>query len=270
MLSLSLHSLYSPPRHRRTHRTAASPRTTSRRRAGAALTKIASPLKMAAQLRAAAARRLRSGSRSEKRPPEPPSIEPEKLIEMFERYAEEKDGMGLDGLCALCEAVGINPETDVRLLCFCWRVGTTKPSMILREEWNEGMCRLRLDTLEKLTAFVKGEACDPALLDQKPFRDFFKFTFLFSREGTHRTIEKDLVADLLPIACCGRSAHEDSFLKFLAASSTTRVTLDQWCSFLEFSAKVGAAPGFEGYEEDSAWPLLLDEYVEQAQADAKL
>ena len=48
----------------------------------------------------------------------------------------------------------------------------------------------------------------------------------------------------------------------------TRVTLDQWCSFLEFSVKVGAAPGFEGYEEDGAWPLLLDEYVEQLKADA--
>ena len=91
---------------------------------------------------------------------------------------------------------------------------------------------------------------------------------MFSREGTHRTIEKDLVADLLPIAICGRSCHEDSFLKFLEASSTTRVTLDQWCSFLEFSVKVGAAPGFEGYEEDGAWPLLLDEYVEQLKADA--
>ena len=46
------------------------------------------------------------------------------------------------------------------------------------------------------------------------------------------------------------------------------MTLDQWCSFLEFSVKVGAAPGFEGYEEDGAWPLLLDEYVEQLKADA--
>ena len=105
---------------------------------------------MAAQLRAAAARRLRSGSRSERRPPEPPAVEPEKIIKMFETYAEEEDCLGMEGLCGLCEAVGIDPETDVRLLCFCWRVGAKKPSMILREEWNEGMCRLRLDSLEKL------------------------------------------------------------------------------------------------------------------------
>ena len=101
--------------------------------------------------------------------------------------------------------------------------------------------------------------------DRRAFRDFFKFVFLFSREGTHRTIEKDIVAALLPIAIGDRSAHTASFLAFLENSSTTRVTLDQWCSFLEFSDTV--APDFEGYEEDGAWPLLLDEYVEQARAD---
>ena len=51
----------------------------------------------------------------------PPAGEPEKIIKMFETYAEEEDCLGMEGLCSLCEAVGIDPETDVRLLCFCWR-----------------------------------------------------------------------------------------------------------------------------------------------------
>ena len=119
------------------------------------------------------------------------------------------------------------------------------------------------DSLEKLKAFVV--ALDPYALEKRAFRDFFKFVFLFSREGTHRTIEKDIVAALLPIAIGPRSDHTAPFLAFLETSATTRVTLDQWCSFLEFSDKVGLE--FEGYEEDGAWPLLLDEYVEQARAD---
>ena len=72
----------------------------------------------------------------------------------------------------------------------------------------------------------------------------------------------------MPIALCGRSPHEAPFLKFLEACATTRVTLDQWCSFLEFTDKVST--DFEGYEEDGAWPLLLDEYVEQARADKEV
>ena len=89
----------------------------------------------------------------------------------------------MEGLCGLCEAVGIDPETDVRLLCFCWRVGAKKPSMILREEWNEGMCRLRLDSLDKLKKFVLGELCDPTNLEQKQFRDFSSSPFYLVGRG---------------------------------------------------------------------------------------
>merc|ERR1711934_1205055 len=87
---------------------------------------------------------------------------------MFENYAEEEDCLGMEGLCGLCEAVGIDPETDVRLLCLCWRVGAKKPSMILREEWNEGMCRLRLDSLEKLKKIRTGGIVRPDELGAKP------------------------------------------------------------------------------------------------------
>ena len=190
----------------------------------------------------------------------------------------------------MCTSLEIDPESDVRLLALLWQLGAKQPAMILREEratgappsfrsvpaaprgrdepsrglrFCEGMQGIGCDSLEKLKAFVV--ALEPYALEKRAFRDFFKFVFLFSREGTHRTIEKDIVAALLPIAIGPRSDHTAPFLAFLETSATTRVTLDQWCSFLEFSDKVGLE--FEGYEEDGAWPLLLDEYVEQARAD---
>ena len=36
-------------------------------------------------------------------------------------------------------------------------------------------------------------------MDNKEFRDFYRFCFQFNREGTHRTLEKDLVLVLLPM-----------------------------------------------------------------------
>ena len=103
---------------------------------------------------------------------------------MFETYAEEEDCLGMEGLCGLCEAVGIDPETDVRLLCFCWRVGAKKPSMILTGGVERGHVPPAIGFSGQAQKFVLGELCDPSNLDQKQFRDFFKFTFLFSRVGT--------------------------------------------------------------------------------------
>ncbi|KAJ8614123.1 hypothetical protein CTAYLR_004625 [Chrysophaeum taylorii] len=184
---------------------------------------------------------------------------------LFEKWSDEPGLMSLEGIARMAGELGLDPETDVRVLALCWRLGAKKPAQIDMEEWEVGMEGLACDSVEKLKGLVP--TLDPAELDARSFRDFFKFVFLFSREGTHRTIEKDIVVSLLPIAICGRSLHTVPFVAFLdeAASTTTRVTLDQWCSFLEFSDKV--TTDFEGYEEDSsAWPLLLDEYVEYAKA----
>ena len=216
------------------------------------------------RVRASSMRRRMSGSTARaSRKADAPAIDVAAITGLFDSWADDGDAMGMDGLVEMCEALEIDPETDMRLLAVLWKLGAKQPAMILREEWMEGMERIGCDTSEKLKAAVV--ALDPAVLDRKSFREFFRFVFLFSREGTHRTIEKEIVAALLPLAIGDRSSHVDSFLAFLAQSSTTRVTLDQWCSFLEFSDTVG--PNFEGYEEDGAWPLLLDEYVENERAD---
>ncbi|KAK7242627.1 cullin binding protein [Aureococcus anophagefferens] len=176
-------------------------------------------------------RRVSSGAR--RREPEPPTYDAAAIQALFDTWADDVEGgaMGMDGLVDLCGALEIDPASDVRLLALLWRLGAKQPALILREEWAEGMAAIGCDSLEKLKAY--------APRDGRAFRDFFKFVFLFSREGTHRTIEKDIVAALLPIAIGDRSAH----------------TADT------------VAPDFEGYEEDGAWPLLLDGRVEQARAD---
>ncbi|CAM9246741.1 unnamed protein product [Sphacelaria rigidula] len=98
-------------------------------------------------------------------------------------------------------------------------------------------------------------------MDQDEFRDFYKFSFQFSREGTHRTIERDVAVPLLQMVMGTRGRYTEDFVEFLKQlPQNTRVTFDQWCSFLEFSSTV--TDGFEGYDEDGAWPIMLDEFVE--------
>ncbi len=57
----------------------------------------------------------------------------------------------------------------------------------------------------------------------------------------------------------------DSFIDFLKQTKDTsyeRITLDQWVSFYDFSKE---CPNLNEYdEENSAWPVLIDDYVEYA------
>lgn len=82
-------------------------------------------------------------------------------------------------------------------------------------------------------------------------------------------IEKDVVMALLPIVLSAqRAPHLNLFLEFLQTSSTVRITLDQWDSFLQFNNVVGL--DLKNYEDDGAWPLLLDEYIEWRRKNANV
>ena len=97
-----------------------------------------------------------------------------------------------------------------------------------------------------------------------------QFCFQFNRAGTHKTLEKDLVVALLRMCLSGGgriTPHRlDTFCDFLETTkdeSYSKLTLDQWRSFLDFSYEFPDEGALEGYDEGmSAWPVLIDEYVE--------
>lgn len=90
-----------------------------------------------------------------------------------------------------------------------------------------------------------------------------QFCFQFNRQGTHRTLDKDLVVALLPMVLKERIAKDrlETFLTFLEkAQGYTHITLDQWVSFLDFCYECEDLSTYD--EANSAWPVLIDEYVE--------
>ena len=60
----------------------------------------------------------------------------------------------------------------------------------------------------------------------------------------------------------------DTFSAFLEAQkSYTRITLDQWTSFLDFCYECEDLSTYD--ESTSAWPVLIDEYVEYVEEQQK-
>ena len=100
----------------------------------------------------------------------------------------------------------------------------------------------------------------------------FKFVFQFSREGTHKTLERDLVVALLQMVLGSRgNAHCTKFCEFLEGmgEANVRINLDQWTSFLEFSVNINADCAGYDDDENAAWPVLIDEFVDWLRAYKK-
>lgn len=173
--------------------------------------------------------------------------------------------ISMDGIIDLCEQLELDPSTDVRVLVMVWRLqndskAKRNPSEITQEDFVSGMAKMGCSNVAGLATQLPN--FDPGFLEATEFRDFFHFVFNFSRENaTFKTIDVASVIQLLPIVLDkNRAPHLEHFLEFLGSSSQSRITTDQWDSFLQFNSQVKA--DLSDYEEDGAWPLLFDDYVE--------
>mmetsp|Transcript_44828 Transcript_44828/g.136903 ORF Transcript_44828/g.136903 Transcript_44828/m.136903 type:complete len:193 (-) Transcript_44828:571-1149(-) len=185
---------------------------------------------------------------------------------MFADISDDDDPhvAGMEGISKFCEDLGIDPLEDIRILVLLWKMGANdKPAQINKLEWQQGCEKLQADSIEKFRKILP--SLDTGFLDRTEFKDFFKFCFQFNRQGTHRTLDKDLIIALLQMVLKGRVADErlNTFSDFLGQSKDetySRITLDQWTSFLDFCYEVEDIADYD--EATSAWPVLIDEYVE--------
>jgi hypothetical protein len=211
----------------------------------------------------------------------------------------------VSGIFTLGEKLGVDALEDIRILVLLFKLGcaANPPGQLTQQEWMKGCKNLSssqhgqslsgqhhghtvsVDSWESLQTEVL-PGLDTGFMDVAEFRDFYKFCFQFNRVGTHRTLDKDLVVALLPMVLKGRLPNStttssttaadklsnpnrlDMFLEFLEKGDEkqlySRITLDQWTSFLDFCLEV---PNLENYDEStSAWPVLIDEYVEYVEA----
>jgi Cullin binding len=153
---------------------------------------------------------------------------------------------------------------DIRILVLLWKMDCKeKPGNITLTEWTNGCELLGVDTFESMAALLP--SFELGFFENTAFKDFYKFCFKFNLSGTHRTLPKELVVELLQLVLKDRDPYDrvGPFCTFLEStdSAYSCITMDQWCSFFEFTIEVGN--DVSNYDEStSAWPVLIDEFVD--------
>lgn len=167
------------------------------------------------------------------------------------------------GIATIGEKLGMDDVTeDVRILVLLWKFKCAKPGCISKEEWVEGCESLNVESWDTLMELLP--TLDPGFLELADYKNFYKFCFQFNRQGTHKSLDKEVVVALLQILLKeSQVVPQDrltSFVDFLEQHELDKITLDQWVSFLDFCLEVKDLAEYD--DSTSAWPVLLDEYVE--------
>jgi len=110
------------------------------------------------------------------------------------------------------------------------------------------------------------KAAFPALraqLDEPTaFRDFYGFCFGFAKDPGFgvRTLPMDVASQMWQLILGQRFKYLDAWLEFCEVKQVKAVTKDVWDMLFTFSTSIN--DDMSNFDEDGAWPVLLDEFVE--------
>jgi len=185
-------------------------------------------------------------------PPKPSDIE--QLFNQFASTAHSdsaKTEIDPTGLQELCEAIHIDPATDVAVLVLAWKSRTRTMGTFTKEEFMRGMQELHVDSLSSLvsrTTDMRAMVRDATSVE---FRDFYRFVYEISREQGFKVLDLDVALALLDMLLGQAFALTPKFCTFLGRKEGLRaLSVDQWQSFLEFCKQ--HSRGLENYDSDGA------------------
>ncbi|XP_063250636.1 DCN1-like protein 5 isoform X2 [Prinia subflava] len=180
-----------------------------------------------------------------------------KCLAWFYEYAGPDEVVGPEGMEKFCEDIGVEPE-NIIMLVLAWKLEAESMGFFTKEEWLKGMTSLQCDSTEKLQS--KFDFLRSQLNDISSFKNIYRYAFDFAREKDQRSLDIDTAKSMLALLLGRTWPLFSVFYQYLEQSKYRVMNKDQWYNVLEFSRTVHA--DLSNYDEDGAWPVLLDEFVE--------
>jgi len=180
---------------------------------------------------------------------------------VFDQYKEANvDEIQIEGLERLCKDLEVEP-TDPIMLMLAWKMQAKTMCVFTREEWNRGLSDLGCESIDDMKASfsdMRAQLDD----DDDAFRDYYGFCFGFAKEPGYgvRTLPTEVAMQMWTLVLGERFPRLARWTTFLEKEGVRAVTKDVWDMLLTFANDV--EPDLSNYDDDGAWPVLIDDFVE--------
>eukprot|EP01111_Echinosteliopsis_oligospora_P002512 TRINITY_DN1375_c1_g1_i1.p1 TRINITY_DN1375_c1_g1~~TRINITY_DN1375_c1_g1_i1.p1 ORF type:complete len:292 (+),score=83.16 TRINITY_DN1375_c1_g1_i1:119-994(+) len=192
------------------------------------------------------------------------SFSQKRLDELFDKYKEENGAqIGPEGIERLCHDLSVDPE-DIVVMVMAWQLNAATMGFFSRDEFINGLKKLNVDSIPKFKNELKNFQKD--LDDPAKFKEIYRFAFGFAKEKDQKILDlatADAMLHLM-LGSASKFPHTENLREFLKEQTQYKsINLDQWMNILEFSRTIKA--DLSNYDENSAWPVILDSYCEWSQ-----
>jgi len=199
-----------------------------------------------------------------------------KLGKIFDKYSgasgDEKDSMFEEKLQEFWKELKIEPD-GVGPYVVAWKLNAAAPGEFSRHEFLKGWSEMSIDTVAAMK--TKVQELIKSLSDRATFKEFYRWLFNFAKENPEaKTIEGESAIELWTIVLKEQWPLVDKWCRFIQGEvekakkkegGMKAVSRDVWDQCLEFSREI--RPDLSNWEDDGAWPVIIDEFVEFVNTD---
>ncbi|PHJ16928.1 duf298 domain-containing protein [Cystoisospora suis] len=176
------------------------------------------------------------------------------------------DVVQLEGLERLAQDLSVGLD-DIFFLIFAFLCQCAEQGRITKEEFCRGMDRAGVSTVQELREAVP--RLRETLTSDKGFaRQVYAFAFTYSLDIGQKSLPIDLcVAYWRLLLSADDFPLMDEWITFIEEVYQKRVSMlsrDSWLMLFDFMQSQGKSTNLDDYDEDGAWPLVIDEFVEWA------
>jgi len=172
------------------------------------------------------------------------------------------DGIAGEGFLQLFKDIDVDPAVDVAALALAAACNAAEMGVFRRREFICGCAALEVDTVEELRRKVRALRGD--VLSGKALPEVYAYTFGVALEAPSKVLPLEEAQQYWALLLHDWPLR-DEFCAWAGRHMKGRaVNRDLWMMVLKLATEV--PPDLSTYDEDPAWPVALDEFVEHHRA----